>query len=268
MNPWSLKYWESGEYQAAREKLDDDQKAGYIINPDRKSMFRALSLTPEKAVRCVIMGQDPYPQHRHATGVAFSIPRAIPPREFPPTLRTFLAEYCDDLGYTSPSHGCLEDWCSQGVLLWNAIPSCREGQSLSHNWFGCEWHGLTAEIVQRLNAKGVVFALLGKIARSFSPLVTEPSRLIECSHPSPRGSRASNLPFVGSRLFSRINANLVELGIEAVDWRLDGSLSNRELRDPKMGREAGRLLDNVTGYDLGGHPRKNAPNLATSTFEV
>jgi uracil-DNA glycosylase len=268
MNPWSLKYWDSGEYQAAREKLDDDQKAGFVVNPDRKSMFRSLSLTPEKAVRCVIMGQDPYPQHVHATGVAFSIPRSVPPREFPPTLRTFLTEYSDDLGYGMPSHGCLEDWCSQGVLLWNAIPSCREGQSLSHDWRGREWLNLTSEIVERLNRKGIVFALLGTVARSFRDMVSEPSRLIECSHPSPRGSLRSNLPFVGSRLFSRINANLIELGMEAVDWRIDGSVSDRELRKAPVDGGGGRLLDNITGYDLGGHPRKNTPNLATSTFEV
>jgi len=266
MNPWKLNYWQSGEYQAAREKMDDDQAKGYRINPDRSVMFRALSLTPEDKVKVAIIGQDPYPNREHATGVAFSIPSTIPPREFPPTLRMFLQEYCDDLGYSMPSSGNLESWCRQGVLLWNAIPSLREGQSLSHDWLGHEWDNLTSEIIQRLRTRGVVFAFLGSIARRFTPAVAEPSEVIITSHPSPRGSLNSKRPFVGSRLFSTINAKLVELGLEPIDWRLDGSVSTKDLSRANLA--GSRVLPNITGADLPGLKGKAGPNLASSSFEL
>jgi len=264
--PWNLDYWKSGEYQAVREKLDDEVSEGFKINPERKSLFRALSLTQERMVRVCIIGQDPYPRHSMATGVAFSLPTEIPEREWPPTFRCFINEYSSDLGLSRPSHGNLEQWCSQGVLLWNAIPSCREGASLSHNWPGDEWYGLTAEIVQRLSRKGIVFAFLGSTARRFVDLVDDRSTTIVTSHPSPRGSLHSKTPFTGSRLFSTINARLVELGLEVVDWRLDGSLSEKDLQGPNLGGSS--LLPNITGADLGGLKGSHKPNLATSTFEL
>jgi uracil-DNA glycosylase len=264
--PWNLNYWNTGEYQVVREKLDDEIDKGYQINPDRKSMFRALTLTPEKSVRVVIVGQDPYPSHAFATGVAFSIPSDVPAREWPPTLKTFITEYCQDLGYDSPCSGNLEAWSSQGVLLWNAIPSCREGVSLSHDWPGNEWAGCTAEIIERLNPRGIVFAFLGGVARRFADLVQPPSTAILTSHPSPRGSRNSKTPFTGSRLFSTINIKLVSLGLEPIDWRLDGSASKKDVPGSVMG--GSRLLANITGADLGGRKGNPQPNLAVSTFEI
>lgn len=265
--PWKLDYWSSGECQAAREKLDDEVAAGFKINPDRKELFRALRLTPEVRARVCIIGQDPYPGHRHATGVAFSIPEGIPDREWPPTLKTFIEEYCSDLGYSRPSSGNLERWCSQGVLLWNAIPSCREGVSLSHDWPGNEWGGLTTEIVQRLSRKGIVFAFLGAVARRFVDLVDQANNeVIVTSHPSPRGSLNSKTPFSGSRLFSTINTKLVSQGLDPVDWRLDGSASQKDVQRSDVGGP--RLLQNITGADLGGLKGSSKPNLAVSTFEL
>lgn len=267
MNPWSLNYWQSGEYQVVREKLDDEEIAGHRINPVRKDLFRSLSLTAEKAVKVCIIGQDPYPQHRFATGVAFSIPVEVPVREFPPTLKVFLREYQDDLGYTMPSHGNLEQWSKDGVLLWNATPSCREGASLSHDWSGSEWSYLTREIISRLSARGIVFAFLGSVAKRYVDCVDQSMNSVICtSHPSPRGSLNSKTPFIGSRLFSTINARLVELGMSPVDWRLDGSASTNNLSRAVVDR--GNLLPNITGATLPGLKGKTGPNRAASTFEV
>jgi uracil-DNA glycosylase len=265
MNPWKLNYWVTGEYQAAREKLDDEVAKGYKINPDRRSLFRALSLVAEKDVRCCIVGQDPYPQHRFATGVAFSIPSDIPRREWPPTLTTFLQEWSDDLGYNMPDNGNLEEWCKEGVLLWNAIPSCREGASLSHDWKGREWDNLTSEIITRLSSKGIVFALCGVVAKRFRDLVNEPSITIITSHPSPRGSLNSRTPFLGSRLFSTINARLKQLGMTPVDWSLHGA-STKTL--PRTNLVGGRILENITGVDLPRPDKSNRPNTYIGNFNL
>lgn len=260
-NVWGLDFWQSGEYQVVRENLDDDEKAGFTINPPRKSLFKALSVTPQRMVRVAIIGQDPYPETRFATGLAFSIPESVPATEFPPTLRCIFDEYESDTGYPRPTSGDLSKWADQGVLLWNAIPSCRAGASLSHDWPGREWDYLTREIVRRLSSQSIVFAFLGGTARRFVDAVEEDSGsvVIQTSHPSPRGSLNSKTPFRGSRLFTTINDKLCGLGIPPIDWRLDDSSGEGKLQRP--GVVGGSVLPNITGADLGGQQRKVKPNL-------
>ncbi len=52
------------------------------ILPAQALWFRALRDTPLATVRAVILGQDPYPNPRHAEGLAFSVPDGEP-RPFP-----------------------------------------------------------------------------------------------------------------------------------------------------------------------------------------
>lgn len=259
--PWNLDYWKSGEWQVVNERLHDMEKdherTSSAYNPIRANLFRALSLTKIEDVKVVIVGQDPYPQAEYATGIAFSIPAPSQPEEepscdtsqqvqasagslsgvqmgnrrenlpFPPTLQTILREYSEDTGYPLPLSGDLSAWGRQGVLLWNAIPSCRTGQSLSHDWD--EYSFLTKEIITKLSNKGgVVFAFLGSVARRFTDCVdTTKNAVVQTSHPSPRGNFNSKTPFTGSRLFTMINNKLADLGQSPIDWRLDDAESNR-----------------------------------------
>lgn len=218
-----LKFFSSGEWQVCDERLHDCRKTARPgtdgFNPGRKSLFSALQATPAATCRVAIIGQDPYPQAEYATGLAFSIPSKVPAGEWPPTLRTVFAEYQSDLHYPCPSNGDLTPWAKQGVLLWNAVPSCKTGHSLSQDW--SEWEYLTREIIRTLSAIGVVYALLGQVARRYlSDIDLTNNSVILTSHPSPRGSRSSHTPFVGSRLFSSINDKLTDMGREPIDWRL------------------------------------------------
>jgi len=202
-------FWSSGEWETAQEKLDDEEEAGYVVCPERTRLFEALDVVPYANVSVAILGQDPYPNLRHANGIAFSVcPRT---KELPSSLRNIYSEYVHDLGYPHPHSGDLSRWCERGVLLWNVFPSCREGQPGSHHW--PEWETLTEEILRRLDEKGnVVFAFLGRVAGSFRVCV-EHSPCIETSHPSPLGARQG---FIGSRLFSAINKELKK----PIYWRL------------------------------------------------
>lgn len=250
INDWNeLKFWDE-DWPAARDKLDKL----HSVNPKRENLFRAMDICPIQKTKVAIIGQDPYPNPDHATGVAFSIPPTV--TKFPPTLVCLLQEYRDDLHYPSPTSGNLEAWCSEGVFLWNTVPSCEPWRSLSHySWD--EWDRLTQEIITALNEQGVVFAFLGSVARRNAHLVRDVTdtfpeeqrkkgarqnkgivqvrkedksgvielhhpyqNAIELSHPSPRGSRASRNPFIGSRMFSTINDLLRRQGLKPVDWRL------------------------------------------------
>ena len=262
--PWNLDYWNSGEWQVVNERLHDMEKKGDQYNPGRSNLFASLRSCSLTSVRCVLVGQDPYPQSRYATGLAFSIPRHIGRSGFPPTLRELLSEYSRDLGYGIPSHGDLSSWAEQGVLLWNTIPSCSDGRSLSHDWE--EYRYLNREVFSKVSQRGVVFALLGGIARRDADAISSNSRIITTSHPSPRGSANSRTPFNGSRLFSTINLHLNELALEPIDWRLDAPSSQSDVPSPTV--VGNRVLQNTTGADLGGHPRPPERNLYSSTFNL
>jgi uracil-DNA glycosylase len=263
MHPWSeMKWWNSGERQVVEEKIDDAVRAGHVCNPTKSRLYRALRATPERTVRVAILGQDPYPAHEMATGIAFSIPRTVPPKDFPHTLKIIFSEYCSDLHLPSPSHGDLSSWTKQGVLLWNSIPSCQSGHSLSHDWD--EWRYLTGEIVSRLNERGgVVFVCLGAVASSFvNDVNIEKNRVIRTSHPSPRGIRASKSPFTGSRLFSTINARLRELEKDVIDWEISDDHPGSVPPAPAV---RGNILQNITGASLGGlKPVGVSPNIYAS----
>lgn len=234
MKTWSsLPFWNTGPWDVLKRKLSNlsTERPELIITPDLNLIFKSLEIIDARNVKVVIMGQNPYPSQDHATGVAFSIPGEHYGVSFPPTLNNILIEYCEDLNQPFPSRGDLTPWVSQGVLLWNVIPICVPGykgqngvgaKPLSHlDWI--EFRILTAQIIELLNCRYVVFALLGRYARRFKPYIDEKySRVIETGHPSPQACGA-DIPFRGSRLFSSINTELIELGQEPVNWRLPWS---------------------------------------------
>lgn len=220
-----MDYWNTGEWQVVQENLRDITRKRLTYCPGRANLFKALDRTPFDQVKVLIIGQDPYPNILHATGVAFEVPDEIQQKNFPATLKNIFAEYCNDLHFPMPSCGSLKKWTDQGVLLWNAFPSCDPGVPGSHNWD--EWTYLTKEIVQRTTAEGIVVGMLGAKARYYSQYIDfTQSEAIITSHPSPRGNMMASIhggqSFSGSRFFSTVNDKLASgWGKERViDWRL------------------------------------------------
>lgn len=221
MLTWSdLAFWQSGEWQAASERLDELSKKGIIWCPGKKHLFSALHLCPYDTTRVCIVGQDPYPNPALACGLAFSVPKGTKEKDYPPTLKNFLKEYDNDLHYHRPDGGDLTPWASSGVLLWNASPSCEAFRSASHRW--PEWEELTKEICQALDERGIVFVLLGKAAHALEQYLPR-CDVYKFTHPSPLSAtnrRGRNPSFLGSRLFSTVNGCLVKQGLDAINWRL------------------------------------------------
>lgn len=225
---WGLKWWKSGEWQVIQERLRDLDKLGIRWNPDRNKMFKALQLIKPEDVKVVILGQDPYPKRSLCTGIAFDIPKDS---EFTPaTLVNIFEVYQEDLGYPEPSSGSLLPWVDRGVLLWNVYPTCSESASLSHHWD--EYKFLTWEILDTLAEQCVVVVTLGGQAKQIlRPKDWETFEILSYSHPSPLGKTkgASHFSAIwkdgekvaeSCRMFSSINAKLVEQGLEPIDWHL------------------------------------------------
>lgn len=227
-----LEFWRSGEWQTIEEKLDEmdgqilagpegtpvytAKKTPYC--PRREDIFAALDATTFIDVKVAFLGQDPYPSRKHATGLAFSVPRRVV--NLPPTAYNLLKEYQTDLRLPNPGHCDLRSWAEEGVLLWNVVPTCEEWKSLSHyGW--TEWTYLTREIIGQLSERGCVFVFFGGKAREYVHSVDrQRNAVIEVSHPSPRGASAGRNPFLGSRVFTLVNQKLCERGSQPINWRL------------------------------------------------
>jgi uracil-DNA glycosylase len=202
-------YWEELQAFVAAER------GTHPVYPDHGEVFAALHLTPRAATKVVILGQDPYHGPGQAHGLAFSVRSGVRP---PPSLRNIFIELESDLGIPRPSHGSLEPWARQGVLLLNTTLTVRGGAAASHQGRG--WETFTDEVIKAVDTKPerVVFILWGASARRKRALIdTTRHVIVESAHPSPLS--ASN-GFFGSRPFSRANAALAEAGRDPVDWRL------------------------------------------------
>ena len=119
-----------------------------------------------------------------------------------------------DLGITPPSHGYLESWARNGVLLLNTVLTVRAHAAHSHKGKG--WEIFTNHVIEKLNQRQepMVFILWGNYARSKKQLVDQSRHLvIESVHPSPLSASRG---FFGGRYFSRTN----EFLDEPIDWKI------------------------------------------------
>src|SRR5690606_26205325 len=141
--------------------LAEEIASGATIYPPFELIFNAFCQTPFDKVKVVIMGQDPYHGEGQAHGLSFSVPKGVAQ---PPSLQNIFKELKDDLGISPPNHGCLIDWCKQGVLLLNATLTVRANEPKSH--YGKGWETFTDRVIQLLCARKdpIVFLLWGKSA--------------------------------------------------------------------------------------------------------
>ncbi len=191
------------------------ERGRHAVYPTHDEVFAALHLTPFESVKVVILGQDPYHGPGQAHGLCFSVRPGVAQ---PPSLRNLLKELHTDLGIQPASHGCLDAWARQGVLLLNTTLTVRAGQAASHQGKG--WETFTDEVIRAVSAKPerVVFILLGASARTKKALIdTTRHAIVESAHPSPLSAHNG---FFGSRPFSRTNEALRAAGRDPVDWRL------------------------------------------------
>jgi len=163
-----------------------------------------------ESLRCVIVGQDPYPTPGNAMGLAFSVAPTV--AKIPASLKNIFAELKNDLGIPTPTTGDLSPWSANGVLLLNRILSTKVGESGSHADIG--WKKITNHIASELGKRDLVAVLWGRHALELAPLF----RLkVEGVHPSPLSAYKG---FFGSRPFSRVNEILIAEGKKPVDWSL------------------------------------------------
>jgi uracil-DNA glycosylase len=186
----------------------------FNVFPSEDNVFTALQLTAPHDARVVIVGQDPYHGAGQAHGLSFSVQHRT---RIPPSLRNIFAELSTDLDIPLPSHGNLEAWAKQGVLLLNSTLTVREGQAGSHSGHG--WETFTDAIISYLGSQQqhIVFVLWGAHAGKKTSLIGQQHTVITSVHPSPLSAHRG---FIGSRPFSQANRALAEHNQPEINWRI------------------------------------------------
>ena len=183
--------------------------------PPKNRIFHALKLTDYDQVKVVILGQDPYHGVGEANGLPFAVNENV---KIPPSLRNIYKELYDDLHIQIASHGNLESWAKEGVLLLNAILTVEKDKPASCRNMG--WEELTDAIIKKINEKDnpVVFILWGAFARSKKKYITNKKHLVlESTHPSPF---SAHYGFFGSKPFSKTNEFLRKNNIKEINWQI------------------------------------------------
>ncbi len=205
----------SQPYWHELQRFVSSEREHHAVYPPHDEVFAALHLTSYANTKVVILGQDPYHGPGQAHGLCFSVRHGV---GIPPSLRNMYQELESDLGIAPASHGNLEHWARQGVLLLNTSLTVRAHQAASHQGVG--WETFTDRVIDVVDAKPerVVFVLWGAAARrNKARLDLSRHAVIEAPHPSPLSAHRG---FFGSRPFSRINELLAEAGREPIDWAL------------------------------------------------
>lgn len=201
-------------YQDLQTFLKEEYQTQTVF-PKVEHLWTAFEWTPYQDVKVVLLGQDPYHGDNQAHGLAFSVQ---PEMRIPPSLRNMYKELEADLGIAPVTHGYLEKWAKEGVLLLNTVLTVRKSEAYSHRKKG--WEEFTYEIIKALNEreKPMVFLLWGNAAKKNRSMIDESKHIVLTAvHPSPLSASRG---FFGSRPFSKTNEALVELGLEPIDWEL------------------------------------------------
>jgi uracil-DNA glycosylase len=216
--------------------------------PKGAHMFHAFDSIEPADVRCVLLGQDPYPCPAFSTGRAFEAGNVTEWRElnkmFSVSIRVFMqqvvASRTGDASYArafaewprmladieagrldlEPAAAIADRWIGQGVLLLNSSftlsrfqVSIDPHQSRGHLPI---WQPLNVAILKALAARGtpLVCAGFGDAAAETLALAGVPSdRMILRPHPA-RGDEFLSLPNV----FDACNAKLRQMRSAPISW--------------------------------------------------
>ncbi|MFT2099518.1 uracil-DNA glycosylase [Marinomonas sp. 2405UD66-6] len=192
------------------------EKAASTIYPDENQYFSALKSTPFHKVKVVLLGQDPYHGEGQAHGLSFSVKPGV---KVPPSLVNMYKELETDLGIPPATHGYLEQWAEQGVLLLNSVLTVEAGKAGSHQNKG--WEAFTDKIIALINEQhqGVVFMLWGAYAQKKGKEIDRDKHcVLETVHPSPLSAYRG---FFGCQHFSKANHYLSEQGKTPIQWALN-----------------------------------------------
>ncbi len=182
--------------------------------PKVAQIFAAFDYCSFEDLKVVIIGQDPYHGIGQANGLCFSVNENS---TIPPSLKNIFKEIETDLQHAIPTHGNLDSWAKQGVLLLNATLTVRAHQAGSHQKKG--WETFTDAVISQISQQkeNVVFLLWGGFAKKKGAKIEANKHFILTSgHPSPLSANRGY--WYGNKHFSQVNSFLKSKEIATVKW--------------------------------------------------
>ena len=161
-----------------------------IITPTSNDIFNAFKYCPQKDLKLIIIGQDPYPSRYfntktlQADGLAFSCSNS-PNDKIQPSLTSFWDGLSHEFQQELPYEKDLKFIAEQGVLLLNRALNCKLGKigSFMGKW-DFFYQFLFEEIINKYY-KGVPIIFVGKDAEYLKRYVFELNNpVFTLTHPS------------------------------------------------------------------------------------
>jgi uracil-DNA glycosylase len=206
------------EYQRLRDLTWRELGESRPCYPHPSLTYRAFYETPLEQTKVVIIGLDPYPRPQHPIGLSFGIPVEEAAKGLPSSLRNIAAELKSDVGadLTDPT---LVKWAQQGVLMMNAKLSVGD-RPQSHAHF--EWEKFTGPLLTFLTERSkhpIVFLLWGsktqRFGKKYISTKVHKHTIIRSTHPC---RYSASKGFLGSKVFSKCNDELLKLGLNPINW--------------------------------------------------
>ena len=197
---------------------------GHRYHPRGGNIFNAFHATPFNSVRVVIIGQDPYPERKNATGLAFSMPDdktdlSLSIKRIYKAIENNKAIENSNVDGIKPEHGNLDHWARQNVLLLNRVLTfckCNRCKANMHKHQG--WEFFTEAVVKALSSdrrRRIYFMLWGGDARKIQKHINENRHTVlpRTSHPTSPSPYFRE--FLDCRHFSIVNT---ALGERRINW--------------------------------------------------
>jgi uracil-DNA glycosylase len=182
---WATKlrgFIQSSDFDKILQALYDEREAGKRFTPPLKSVFRAFEECPEKDLKIIMIGQDPYPHFGVADGLAFSCSNTMKPQ--PSLTHMFSAiehTVCQEWPtYQDPN---LKRWANQGVLLLNSALTCQVDKVGSHYHIWAPFIMYLLDMLSLTNS-GLIFMLFGAKAQELESVIGPNHYILKATHPA------------------------------------------------------------------------------------
>jgi uracil-DNA glycosylase len=173
---------QSSDFDKILETLYNEREDGKRFTPPLKDVFKAFEECPEKDLKIVFIGQDPYPQLGVADGMAFSCGVTMKSQ---PSLRNMFEAIEETVyqGFPTYQDPNLTRWANQGVLLLNTALTCQVDKIGSHYNI---WNEFVMYVFDMLNFtnSGLIFVLLGAKAQELESIIGPNHYILKASHPA------------------------------------------------------------------------------------
>ena len=186
------------------EKLVSLVNAERRFTPRFKDIFNGFKECQYDNLKCIIVGQDPYPQLGVADGIAFSCSRKGKAEKS--------LQYINKAAGTD--HVDLRCWANQGVLLINTAFTCEVNSIGSHYDL---WKPFSRYIFENINRhnKNIPVILMGKKAETWEILLNN-QKIYKVSHPASAAYRGGEWDC--NDVFNKVNIDLEKQGITCIEW--------------------------------------------------